>query len=312
MTHHTSNIYEVNIPVTCSVIIPTIGRETLGRALQSVLSQNLTNSHTIEVIIVYDADRRPGDSAVYSDPRVHTIRTNHAGLCFACNAGAAVARGKYIKILHDDDWLIQDGLESLITAAETEGSGWVTGSARLVNDEGDQISVLPADQHLSGNLVAFFLIGEALHVSQTLFRRDTFLSVGGFDPTITIFEDRDLGWRIASMSSFGAVTNVVSAIRRSGGSSSAFDWTRDRHNSHLIRDRLLDSRSAWQQVIAGSRRDGYMRGRVARAVIGSLMHCLRAGDGLRVIHRIWQAARIICTTPPSVSLVLGLMGLPRR
>lgn len=92
-----------------SVVIPTYGRPAfLGEALGSVLAQTVPD---FECIVVDDASPEPVTLAV-DDPRVRLIRHDtNRGAAAARNTGIAVANGRYLAFLDDDDLFTPTRLE---------------------------------------------------------------------------------------------------------------------------------------------------------------------------------------------------------
>lgn len=94
-----------------SVVIPTRNRLTLlAQTLHTVLAQQVE----LEVIVVDEgsSDLTPGWLASRGDPRVRTIRHDEPrGLPAARNAGAALARGRWVAFVDEDDLWLPDKLE---------------------------------------------------------------------------------------------------------------------------------------------------------------------------------------------------------
>lgn len=86
-----------------SVVLPTYNRADLvTRAVESVLSQTY---HPIDLIIVVDGSM--DDTMRRLEPyrgRARIVQQTNAGLGAARNAGIALARGRYIAFLDDDDF----------------------------------------------------------------------------------------------------------------------------------------------------------------------------------------------------------------
>src|SRR5258706_4760557 len=93
----------------CSTIMPTIGRPSVARSVQSVLDQSLTPGD-FEVIVVNDSGRPLPAGDWQASPRVRQIDIQRRGQSVARNAGAAIARGRYLHFLDDDDWLLPGAL----------------------------------------------------------------------------------------------------------------------------------------------------------------------------------------------------------
>ena len=85
-----------------SVITPTLGRETLGRALRSLLAQT---DPDWEAIVVDDGDGSGIRIAeAFGDERITALANPGRGQVDARNAAAARARGRLLCWLDDDDW----------------------------------------------------------------------------------------------------------------------------------------------------------------------------------------------------------------
>src|SRR5215467_1378107 len=93
----------------CSTIIPTVGRRSLARAVSSVLSQTF-DKDDFEVIVVNDSGSPLIKAEWQSSPRVSIVNTNRRERSVARNTGAALAKGKYLHFLDDDDWLFPEAL----------------------------------------------------------------------------------------------------------------------------------------------------------------------------------------------------------
>jgi glycosyltransferase involved in cell wall biosynthesis len=123
----------------CSTIIPTINRPSLERAVRSALDQELgLEQHEI---LVFNNSSGPLPEVAWLKAPQNTIVNTHSNLHDASNKGAAMASGKYINFLHNDDYLLPGALKALADAAESTGCCWVCGAYKLVDDKGNLISV---------------------------------------------------------------------------------------------------------------------------------------------------------------------------
>ena len=125
------------IETAVSVVIPTIGRASLRRAVESALQQT---SPPMEVIVVLDADCEP------SLPRsgaVRVVRTSGGvGPSFAKHIGIEAANGTVIALLDDDDVWHHDKLEKQL-AAVPPGNEWVISSRFYIHMDGRKPIVGP-------------------------------------------------------------------------------------------------------------------------------------------------------------------------
>ena len=95
----------------CSTVIPTIGRSTLSRAVCSVLQQSFT-ADEFEVIVVNDSGSPLPDADWQHSDHVRVLHTNRRERSVARNTGAAIAEGRYLHFLDDDDWLLPGALKT--------------------------------------------------------------------------------------------------------------------------------------------------------------------------------------------------------
>lgn len=271
----------------CSTVIPTIGRSTLARAVESALAQEIEDH---EILVVNDGGRPLEDQDWMRSPQVQILNTQRAGVTFVCNAGAAHARGRYLKFLHDDDYLLPGGLRAMIEAAQSADRRWIIGSAQVVDDDGAPISEIASGA--TGNLLASILAGEAAHMSYCLIERKAFLDAGGFDSQMKIYEDGDLCWRLALRHDVGSTPQKVACVRISGSAGSAFDFNVMPTYFRLLRERILNTPEAFARVRDSAHHSpAWIRGGVLRQSLVSAALHLRAGRVWMALSRLSWCAR---------------------
>ncbi|MEN6606717.1 MAG: glycosyltransferase family A protein, partial [Bryobacteraceae bacterium] len=175
----------------CSTIIPTVNRPTLARAVCSILEQDFRRDE-FEVIVVNDSGLPLAESDWQHSPRVRVIATPRRERCVARNTGAAIASGRYLHFLDDDDLLLPGALEAFWKLAQSAKAAWLFGSWQTIDNSGALIDEFrPA---LDGNLFALLVAGEGLPLQASIVRSDRFFEAGGFDPSPESLgtEDRDL------------------------------------------------------------------------------------------------------------------------
>jgi glycosyltransferase involved in cell wall biosynthesis len=198
--------------IDVSVIVPTYHREqALLEAINSVRSQRGVG---LEVIVVDDSPEGSARDAVASvgDPRVRYILQSQPSKgrpAKVRNAGAKLARGRYLYFLDDDDMLVPDTLAELSKALDAAPkAGMAFG---VISPFGDNEDVLSHNQRyfaearrlalkLQGprQLSAFLTFRSAILVcSAGMARRTSFEEIGGFDTEIAICEDAELWARIS-------------------------------------------------------------------------------------------------------------------
>jgi glycosyltransferase involved in cell wall biosynthesis len=196
-----------------SVVIPTHNRcARLGLTIACALGQTGVDH---EVIVVDDGStdgtaRYVGDRP---EARLRLIRHETAlGMSGARNAGAAVADGRFVAFLDDDDLWAPDKLLAQLTAVTaTPGARWSAVGCVTV-DEHLRITGWkrpPPSGAAHGALGVRNVVpggGSGVLVDASLFGE-----VGGFDPRFNMVSDRDLWIRLAHRSPVGSVDRPLVA-----------------------------------------------------------------------------------------------------
>jgi hypothetical protein len=185
----------------------------------------------------------------------------------ARNTGAAVAKGRYLHFLDDDDWLFPDGLRHLWALAGTSDAAWLYGSTQLVDRQGAPIIRL---RHgLKGNCFVHAMAGEWIPLQASLIDAKTFFTVGGFNTLISGPEDIDLLRRIALHGDIAETDRLVACIAR-GEDESTTDYSQHAKMRRWARELTLDSTGVFDRLhtSAGS---SYLRGRILRVYLTSVI-----------------------------------------
>jgi glycosyltransferase involved in cell wall biosynthesis len=207
------------VPGMVSVVVPTHNRARIvGAAIQSVLAQTYQN---VEVIVVDDGSTDDTRSVVERyGPRVRYLYQPNSGVSSARNLGFANARGEFIALLDSDDEFLPWKLEAqvrLLQAHPDVGMVWTDMTA--VNPDGHVVEqrhlrtfygahalarierVLEGTRALQGiwaeapndvataptykgDLFSSMLLGNLVHTSTVVLRRDRLRIVGGFDTSL--------------------------------------------------------------------------------------------------------------------------------
>jgi hypothetical protein len=260
-----------------SVIIPTVDRPTLARAVESVLAQS-TSDLACEVVVVNDAGHPLPTASWMQSKRVTIIETQCRERSVARNAGAAIAQGRYLNFLDDDDWLTPEAMGLWRALAEWTEAGWLYGGTQLVDRLGKPIASLRPD--LAGNCFAQAMAGEWLPLQASLIRADVFFSLGGFNPLITGPEDIDLWRRFARIGEVAGIPEIVAYISW-GAAGSTTPHARHASDSQWARERILAMPGVFERLWASARSE-FWQGRVARCYLTSVVW--------NVIRRRWLTA----------------------
>ncbi|HEY2379365.1 MAG TPA: glycosyltransferase family 2 protein [Gemmatimonadaceae bacterium] len=218
-----------------TVVIPTYNRSAIvGSAIESALKQTYRD---LECVVVDDGSSDDTRAVVESyGPRVRYIYQENAGVTAARNLAIRHARGEFLAFLDSDDlwrpWRIESQVAALrrhpeaglawtdMTAVERSGheicerylrTMYAAHTRVSIEEEMGQVATLGAlcaavpAEHASaavrvGDLFSEILLGNLMHTSTVLVRRDWVERVGGFDPTfVRAGEDYEFYVRLCSV-----------------------------------------------------------------------------------------------------------------
>jgi glycosyltransferase involved in cell wall biosynthesis len=280
----------------CSTVIATIGRNTLTRSVESVLSQTI-NEESYEVIVVNDSGVPLPPSSWQGSKRVQVIETNRRERSIARNTGAAAARGRYLHFLDDDDWLAPDALSHLWNLSQQTSAPWLYGSSQLVDRQHKPLIRL---QHgLVGNGFLQVMAGEWIPLQSSLIESGAFFKVGGFNSRITGPEDIDLLRRIALIGELAETPHLVAYIVM-GIQGSTTDYANHHKASQWSREQVLELQGVFS-TLRRSATTPYWKGRLARLFLTSLVWNLQRGRFTSASSR--GAAGLACILMSGTSIL---------
>jgi glycosyltransferase involved in cell wall biosynthesis len=263
-----------------STIIPTVGRNTLTRAVQSVLDQQFDKAG-FEVIVVNDSGSALSQADWQNAPNVKIINTNRRERSVARNAGAAVARGNYLHFLDDDDWILPSAFERFWELAQQNPASMMYGSYQFVNSNERVIEECHPDE--SGNCFIRFMSGEWQPLQASLFEAKIFHSLGGFASLDTLRggdEDVDLSRRVSLAHDIAGIPELVAAIRIDRNKSTT-NYSNLQEQSRQSRDLILNMPGAFSRLRESARDrsggSGYWHGRMIWIYLGSVLWNIREG-----------------------------------
>lgn len=252
-----------------STIIPTIGRASLDRAVESVLAQQL--SDPFEVIVVNDSGLPLPTSDWQRSPQVRVLTTMRHERSVARNSGAAIAVGRYLHFLDDDDWLLPGALSTLKELADNTNGLWLYGGSQLVDRQVNKLIEL--HHNLAGNCALQVMAGEWIPLQSSLFETDLFFRLGGFNPLIPGAEDIDWTRRVALKTNIAGTRGLVACIGM-GTEGSTTDYGRSRRLIQSTREFVLDQPGVFTRLRAGMT-SAYWAGRLSRIFLTSAFWNLR-------------------------------------
>jgi glycosyltransferase involved in cell wall biosynthesis len=256
----------------CSVVIPTIGRDTLARAVRSVLEQDFSPDEC-EVVVVNDSGKPLRESAWLQQDRCRVIDTNRRERSFARNTGAAVARGDYLWFLDDDDWILPGALEHFRRLAErSPRSVWLHGGIQVVDESGACLAEV--NTGLSGNRLAQIVGGAWVPIQSSVVKADAFFKAGGYHPYICGTEDQDLCRRLALLGDFANTPSAVACLFRGRDWDTSTNYLRAPEDTRVSRDELLAEPGVFPRLLS-SVDSSYWHGRVLRVYLSTAIWNLR-------------------------------------
>lgn len=210
-----------------SIVIPVWNREeSLVRALDS-LPRDASNR--FEVIVVDDGStdnsRAVAEVALAEWPNAQVIQQQNAGAGAARNAGAALARGKYIAFLDSDDHWFHWTADCCVEAVAVAGGSALIFLRNLDFAAGTLVRP-PADRALKAERFSDFsraVCGAPtvrFATCNVMIRRDVFEAIGGFSSMLRCSEDTDLFLRVPNDSGCTVVQAPALVAHEIGGNDS--------------------------------------------------------------------------------------------
>jgi len=262
----------------------------LTRAVNSILSQPFDKDN-FEVIVVNDSGKPLQVEEWQSSERVHIIHTNRRERSIARNTGAAVAKGKYLHFLDDDDWLSPNALDHFWELSQTTQVSWLYGSSQLVKRNGEELIQL--HHGIQGNCFLQVMAGEWIPLQSSLIEAKLFHQLGGFSPLITGPEDIDLLRRICLHADVAETPNLIAYIER-GDLGSTTDYNQHPEMSRWARESILNTSGVFRRLKAGAS-TSFWFGKFLRIYITSLVWNLRQKRIAIVFSRLMFSVTILMT-----------------
>jgi glycosyltransferase involved in cell wall biosynthesis len=263
--------------------------------VESVLTQTIPSSD-YELIVVNDSGVPLPEADWQRLEQVKVLTTNRRERSVARNTGAAIARGKYLHFLDDDDWVTPEAYQHFLELSRSSDAKWLYGVTQLVNRQNEPSIKLR--HKMCGNCFIQVISGEWIPLQSSLIERKTFMRTGGFNPLLTGPEDIDLLRRILLEENLDETPNLISQVIM-GGEGSTTDYTQHPQASRWARENILESPQAYARM-RSSAVDTHWQGRMLRVYLTSIIWNLR--------HRrpLTAASRLIFSLSSMVSSGSGI------
>lgn len=217
--------------------IPTYNRAgaTLSVALQSALDQTYRN---IEIVVSDNASTDGTEALVraYADPRIRYIRhPENIGANNNFNFCVGEARGAYFLLLHDDDLIDADFVETCMDAvADKTGIGIIRTAMRVIDGDGavkfERMNRVDGTS-FSDLVRAWYATRTSPYCCNTLCNTAGLQQLGGYHSRHALFQDVLAQFRLAAQYGFVMVADVKASFRRHdnnmGSAARVRDWCED-------------------------------------------------------------------------------------
>ena len=199
-----------------SVVIPAYNDcPWLGSTLDSIESQVLPDSILVETILILD---RPAPTTLsYLETRnrknLIVMISPAEGIVAALNKGISVAKGKYIARIDADDEMKPDRLRTQFNFLENNAGVVVLGSqVDIVNVDG---LFLSRSNYFTRSTDIHKTLKFECHISHpsVMFRKDEFISLGGYRDFYSYAEDYDLWIRMMKIGDIAILENSLTRYR---------------------------------------------------------------------------------------------------
>jgi glycosyltransferase involved in cell wall biosynthesis len=207
-------------PPLVSVVLPVHnGERYLAQAIESALRQSVD---PLELIVVDDASSDRSGEIVrgYGDRLVYHPVTKQASSIATTNVGLSLARGRYVCILHQDDYFLPGKLARQIELMDAHPNIGLSYSAEwLVGPAGEPLaplrSPLRRGDYVVGGHVELWHLGvqNYLNYCNVVMRRSALEAVRGFDDPLWVSADWAVWLRLARRFQVGYIDDVLVCYR---------------------------------------------------------------------------------------------------
>ncbi len=268
---------DTSLPLV-SILVRSMDRPTLQRALRSAARQNWGNVEIVVVAACGRKHRRLPDHVlgrplrlVYPQPDARLSRPE------AANVALQAAQGEWLNFLDDDDELLPDHLSTVLEVPRPNRESFVYSRARVNDRKGRQIARIGQP----GSHVQLFFHSRSVPCAAVIHR--SLIEEGvRFDPSFPVHEDHDFQIACATHTQFAfadAVTCIWNAqIGNSGCGFGTNDDPKQRIETVVrIRDKWAEAFKPWMRNFSALLACGgqYLEAGDLPAAIGCLEQALQ-------------------------------------
>lgn len=207
--------------IAVSVVLPVFnGGIYLDDAIASIRNQTF---HNFELIILNDGSTDESITVIKkhaaSDPRIVVVDRENKGLVATLNEGVMLAKADLIARMDADDIALTDRLRTQYEYMRNNSNVVAAGTAYVLMDEESNLirNFLPRTDNVVLQQQALQRSTPISHPT-AIFRRNTFLSIGGYREEAMLAEDLDLWLRMGEVGDIGNVKDILLKYRQHAAS----------------------------------------------------------------------------------------------
>ena len=195
-----------------SIVVRTMGRPALGRALEAAARQ----THRPLELVLVDAAGTLAPRDAHRDVPIRRVSRGPLARAAAANAGLDAATGDWIGFLDEDDEIEPDHVAQLLAVAAVAGKPVAYGQTRLIAADGSAQRVFggPFSREL-------LLRSNYLAIHAVLFSRALVLQGCRFDESLPMFEDWDFWLQLSARTDFAFSPRATALYHAAQGQSGA-------------------------------------------------------------------------------------------
>lgn len=212
----------------------------IGEAIISILNQTYKD---FEYIIVDDGSTDNSESVIrnFSDSRIRYFKINHVGRSAALNFALNQSKFDIVALMDADDISHPQRLKKEIKKLTKKNQIIFCDSAYFINHKIVYVNLSPFKPT---ELKTKIILHGHLNNSSALFYKSFILENGGYDESLTVYEDYDLWMRLFIKCEFIVLREPLHFVRLHDKSLTTSDQRKNRSNLYLIQEKyftILDS-----------------------------------------------------------------------